>query len=262
VDANWPAFGFSAAPSFSKSCEDFDTFVEKLMEAGAEPEFFDDEIDDCLDSIYVHDPVLSIGSALVFGRMGKSLRKNEPASIETFCRRRNWPILGRIEPPGTLEGGDVLWLDEQTLAVGVGYRTNLVGIAQLRTITEGIVDNVVPVPLPHYRGPDDVLHLMSLISPVGPLRAVVYRPLLPVPFLQGLEASGFELIDVPDGEFDSLGCNVLSLSPGRVLAADGNPITRRRMEQAGIEVTTYPPGEISQKGQGGPTCLTRPLVRL
>ena len=153
------------------------------------------------------------------------------------------------------------WIDERTLAVGRGYRTNGEGIRQLRSLLGSAVDRVVPVPLPHWRGPGDVFHLMSMFSPVDRDLAVVYSPLLPVPFRQLLLKHGYELVEVPDAEFESMGCNVLAVSPRRCVALEGNPVTRRRLEAAGAEVHTYRGREISAKGGGGPTCLTRPLVR-
>ena len=160
-----------------------------------------------------------------------------------------------------MEGGDVAWIDERNLAVGLGYRTNAEGIRQLRALLGSGVDRVVPVPLPHWRGPDDVFHLMSMFSPVDRDLAVVYSPLLPVPFRQLLLKKGYELVEVPHEEFESMGCNVLAAGPRRCVAVDGNPVTRRRLEAAGAEVHTYRGREISTKGGGGPTCLTRPLVR-
>jgi len=160
-----------------------------------------------------------------------------------------------------MEGGDVAWINERNVAVGLGYRTNAEGIRQLRSLLGSEVDRVVPVPLPHWHGPGDVFHLMSMFSPVDRDLAVVYSRLLPVPFRQLLLKHGCELVEVPDEEFESMGCNVLAVGPRRCVALEGNPITRPRLEAAGAEVHTYRGREISTKGGGGPTCLTRPLVR-
>jgi len=170
------------------------------------------------------------------------------------------PLAGRIEGAGRLEGGDLVWFDATTCAVAQGYRTNEEGIAQLKTLLGPGVE-VVTVPLPHYRGPDDVFHLMSIISPLDADLALVHSPLMPVPFREWLLARGIELVEVAEDELDTLGCNVLALGPRRCLMAEGNPKTRARLESAGCEVLTYDATEISLKGQGGPTCLTRPLVR-
>jgi len=261
LDRNWTRFGYTSAPDFVRACHEFDVFTACLEEAGSTVHVLRDECNAGPDAIYVHDAALTLGSSFLLGRMGKPEREGEPELYRTICSDRGWPILGEIEAPGLLEGGDVVWLDERTLAVGVGYRTNLAGLTQLRQIAGDEVDEIIPVPLPHFRGPESVLHLMSLLSPIGPGLMVLFRPLLPVPFLDGLEASGFTLIDVPQEEFDTLGVNVLAATPSLAIMADGNPVTRRRIEAAGVRVLTYPGGEISLKGQGGPTCLTRPLVR-
>jgi N-dimethylarginine dimethylaminohydrolase len=170
------------------------------------------------------------------------------------------PIAGRIEGEGRLEGGDLLWFDERTCAVARGYRTNDEGIRQLKALLGSGVE-VVTVPLPHYRGPEDVFHLMSIISPLDADLALVHSPLMPVPFREWLLGRGIELVEVAEEELDTLGCNALALAPRRCLTAAGNPQTRARLEAAGCEVLTYAAEEISLKGQGGPTCLTRPLVR-
>jgi N-dimethylarginine dimethylaminohydrolase len=160
-----------------------------------------------------------------------------------------------------MEGGDVVWLDDHTVAVGYGYRTDAEGILQLRTILGDLIDELIVVPLPHWRGPGDVLHLMSLVSPVDRDLAVVYSPLLPVAFRQRLVSRGFELIEVPDEEFETMGTNVLALGPRDCLMLAGNPRTRAALERAGARVLEYVGQDISVKGAGGPTCLTRPLAR-
>jgi N-dimethylarginine dimethylaminohydrolase len=159
------------------------------------------------------------------------------------------------------ERGDVLWLDERTVVVGRGYRTNDAGISQFRDLLGTAVDEVIVVPLPHWRGPGDVFHLMSIISPVDHDLAVVYSPLMPVTFRELLLERGMSLVEVPDEEFATMGANVLALGHRRALMLSGNPVTRRRLEAAGVEVMEYDGENISTKGGGGPTCLTRPLLR-
>jgi N-dimethylarginine dimethylaminohydrolase len=192
--------------------------------------------------------------------MGKPARRDEPSAHGETLRASGDSLLGAIDPPGKLEGGDVVWFDEGSVAVGRGYRTNDDGIRQLRDYLGADVD-VLVVPLPHYRGPDDVFHLMSIVSPVDADLAVVYSPLMPVRFREWLLGRGLRLVEVPDEEFESMGANVLALGPRRALMLDGNPVTRARLEAAGAEVLTYDGSEISLKGGGGPTCLTRPLTR-
>ena len=155
----------------------------------------------------------------------------------------------------------MLWLDSRTLAVGQGYRTNAEGIRQLRTLLGDAVDEVEVVPLPHWRGPASCLHLMSFISLIDQDLALVYSPLMPVPFRESLLARGFTLVEVPDQEFDTLGCNVLAVAPRVCVMVEGNPRTKALLEAAGAQVHTFEGQEICVKGEGGPTCLTRPLLR-
>jgi N-dimethylarginine dimethylaminohydrolase len=172
-----------------------------------------------------------------------------------------WPIAGRIVKPGLLEGGDLIWLDSRTVAVGSGRRTNAEGIRQLRTILGDSVDELLPVRLPDWRGPQDVMHLMSLVSPIDVDLAVVYSRLLPGSFRDELLGRGYQLVEVPDEEFETMGTNVLALGPRLCVMLKGNPRTRAALERAGAAVHEYEGREISLKGGGGPTCLTRPLGR-
>jgi N-dimethylarginine dimethylaminohydrolase len=198
---------------------------------------------------------------MILASMGKAERSGEPAAQARAFSAWGIPVAGAIQPPGRLEGGDVLWLDDRIVAVGRGYRTNAAGIAQFRAILGEEIDELIEVSLPHWRGPADVFHLMSIISPVDRRLAVVYSPLMPVPFRERLLDLGFDFIEVPDEEFDSMGANVLALGPRDCVMLAGNPRTRERLEQAGVRVRTYEGREISSKGGGGPTCLTRPVAR-
>jgi N-dimethylarginine dimethylaminohydrolase len=193
--------------------------------------------------------------------MGKTLREGEEQAMATTLRRLGVPIHYELHGPATAEGGDLLWLDERTLCVGLGFRTNAAGYDQLGEALSGTGVALIPVPLPYFEGPDACLHLMSLISLVDRDLAVVYRPLLPVPFYQLLAARGITLIDVPDEEFATMGTNVLALAPRRCLLLDQNRETRRALEAAGCAVMSYRGDEMSLKAEGGPTCLTRPILR-
>jgi N-dimethylarginine dimethylaminohydrolase len=260
IDREWKALNFIAAPDAALAQAQYDAFRGLLAASGARVLQLPANSDLTLDAIYVRDASIVTPRGVVLCRMGKAARQGEPADQGRAFAASGLTVLGAIEPPGTLEGGDVVWFDERTLAVGRGYRTNDEGIAQLRRLLGMDVD-VVVVPLPHYHGPDDVFHLMSILSPVAHDAAVVYSPLMPVPFREWLCDRGMRLIEVPDEEFDSMGCNVLAIAPRRCMMLDGNPVTRRRLEAAGVEVAVYDGSEISRKGGGGPTCLTRPLVR-
>jgi N-dimethylarginine dimethylaminohydrolase len=192
-------------------------------------------------------------------RPGKEGRRHEPGAVAHDLEAIGAVVRGRLEPPATAEGGDMFFLDERTLLVGVGYRTNEDAVDQLRELLSGT--DVLAFDLPHFRGPDECLHLMSFISPLDTDLAITYQPMMPVRLMRLMHERGVELVEVPDEEFPTMGPNVLALGPRVALALEGNPITKRRMEDAGVEVRTYRGNEISRKGDGGPTCLTRPLER-
>ncbi len=261
VDAEWERLSYTSRPDFAGAVSESNAFADLLRRLGVTVDEAPPDRDTGLDSIYLRDAAVVCDRGAVLCGMGKHEREGEPAAIERALRAFGIPIVGRILPPGRLEGGDVAWLDDRTLAVGRGYRTNSEGLRQLRALLGSAVDRIVAVPLPHWRGPGDVFHLMSMFSPVDRDLAVVYSPLLPVPFRELLLSRGFDLVEVPEQEFESMGCNVLATAPRRCVMLDGNPITRARLEEAGAEVHEYRGHEISRKGAGGPTCLTRPLLR-
>ena len=259
VDEQWRALGYVSAPAYDAACREFDAFAGLLEELGVALEWMPAD-DVGLDSIYVRDASIVCDDGVVLCRMGKSARAGEPAAQRDHLTTIGARVRGAVDGDATIEGGDVAWLDRRTLAVGQGYRTNDAGLAQIRALLPA-EDDVVPVPLPHWKGPGDVFHLMSMLSPLAEKLLLVYSPLLPVRFRQSLLERGFELVEVADEEWDSMACNVLAVAPSVAVAVEGNPVTRRRMEAAGVEVHTYAGGEISVKGCGGPTCLTRPLER-
>jgi N-dimethylarginine dimethylaminohydrolase len=260
IAREWRELNFLSAPDFARAMDECDRFLQVLRESGAEILELPRGSGVGLDAVYARDASVVTPGGLLLGRMGKPQRAGEPARQGDAFRAWGIPVIGAIEAPGTLEGGDVVWLNQTTVAVGRGYRTNDAGIAQLSAAMGAGVE-VIVVPLPHWRGPADVFHLMSIISPVDEDLAVVYAPLLPVPFREKLLDLGFRFVEVPDEEFASMGANVLALAPGRVVMLDGNPQTRARLEAAGVSVSVYEGTEISVKGGGGPTCLTRPIAR-
>lgn len=260
VDGQWVSLNFLERPDFPRACGESDAFAALLETVGVEVVWMPPE-DMGLDSLYVRDASVVSDRGAILCSMGKEARRGEPAALESAFHSLGVPVLGHIGGAGRLEGGDVTWLSGRTVAVGRGYRTNDEGIRQFTALLGDGVDEVVVVPLPHWNGPTDVFHLMSVISPVAEDLALVYSPLLPVPFREKLLALGMGLVEVPDEEFDTMGCNVLAVGPRRVVAAAGSPETRRRLEAAGVEVYVYSGAEISVKGCGGPTCLTRPLER-
>lgn len=258
VAAQWSALNYIGAPDFDAACHEYDAFARLLESLDVAVEWMPGE-DVGLDSMYVRDASIASDRGPILCRMGKPTRSSEPAAEGRVFEALGLEVAGSIEAPGTAEGGDATWLATDILAVGRGYRTNQSGIDQLETLLPDV--EVLGVPLPHWKGPDDVFHLMSMLSPLDADLLLVYSPLLPVSFRERLLESGFGLVEVPDEEFDSQGCNVLAVAPRVAVALDGNPETCRRMEAAGVDVHTYVGREISAKGCGGPTCLTRPLER-
>lgn len=260
IAREWRALNFTSPPDVDLAIEQYEQFQLLVATGGAEIQLLPEDEGLTLDAIYVRDASIVTPHGVLLCRMGKEARANEPPAQARALSASGARVRGAIEPPGKIEGGDLVWFDERTVAVGHGYRTNAEGIQQLRNLLGAHVE-VIIVPLPHYRGPSDVFHLMSIISPVDRDLAVVYSPLMPVPFREWLSARGIRLVEVPDEEFDSMGANVLAISPRTCVMVDGNPVTRARLESAGADVLTYDGSEISLKGGGGPTCLTRPLVR-
>ncbi|MBA2518448.1 MAG: arginine deiminase [Chloroflexia bacterium] len=257
----WSEFGYPRAVDQGRAEQEHAAFRGLLTDAGIEVVAAGPDRPGLLDAIFTDDVAIMTDAGVIIVRPGKVLRQPEAELAEQSFTELGVPVLGRITAPGTVEGGDTCWLDQRTLAVGRGYRTNQAGIDQLSAILAGIGVTVVPVALPHWHGPEECLHLLSLISPIAPAAAVVYFPLLATSFVQDLQERGWDLIPVPDEEFDSLGCNALALAPWRVVVVEGNPVTRRRLEEAGCQVLAYTGEEISLNRMGGPTCLTRPIWR-
>lgn len=257
----WKELQFLTKPNFEQSLKEYHAFQLFFTNKNIETCFFPADQKTWIDSIYCRDASIATDFGMIICNMGKKGRIQEPkAQLETYLQN-TVKILGEITFPGTLEGGDVAWLDQKTLAVGHTYRTNDQGIRQLKALLDPKGIEVIVVELPHYKGKEDVFHLMSILSPVDKNLAVVYSPLMPIKFRNELLRRGFQLIEVPDQEFESMGCNVLAVAPRDCMMVDGNPITKKLLEQAGCQVVAYKGNEISVKGGGGPTCLTRPMKR-
>jgi arginine deiminase len=252
---------YFGVPNFAKAQADYEKLVSFLESSGTEVHFLPPDDSTSLDSVYTHDPCVISNGGVILCTMGKKARIPESKAMEAYFESIGVPILGRIKSPGTLEGGDVVWIDERTVAVGEGYRSNAEGIRQFKNLLADHVDNVISVPLPHWTGPADCLHLMSNVSPIDHDLYLVYSRLLPVSFRQYLLDRGIKLIEVPDEEYDSMGCNVLAVAPRNAIMIDGNPLTKQRLESEGVNTYSYDGSEISIKGAGGPTCLTRPFLR-
>jgi dimethylargininase len=261
AEVQFASFGYPRVVDHDRTTREHEAFRALLAGSGTEVVVAGPDEAGLLDAIFAYDPSLMTDAGAVLLRPGKELRLPEVELAERTYAELGIPIFGRIEAPGTVEGGDTLWLDERTLAVGRGYRTNDEGIRQLRALLAPHGIDVMTVDLPHWRGPDECLHLMSFISPVAGQLAVVYLPLISVPFVEELRRRGWSFIEAPEEEFDRHGCNVLALAPMRVLVCDGAPVTRGRLEAAGCDVVVYTGDEISHNRAGGPTCLTRPVHR-
>jgi N-dimethylarginine dimethylaminohydrolase len=261
LSEQWQELQFLSKPNFEQSLKEYNSFHLYFTNKNIETRFFPVDEKTWIDSIYCRDASIATDFGMIICNMGKKRRVYEPkAQLEAY-QQNTLEILGEITFPGTLEGGDVAWLDQNTLAVGHTYRTNEAGIDQLKALLHPKGIEVVVVELPHYKGKEDVFHLMSILSPVDKNLAVVYSPLMPIKFRNELLGRGFQLIEVPEEEFESMGCNVLAISPRDCLMVDGNPITKKLLEEAGCQVIAYKGNEISVKGGGGPTCLTRPMKR-
>jgi len=256
--ARW---GYTARPNLKVAQAEHDAFSALLRDSGADVRYHDAAQTDRADAIFVHDPAIVTDSGAIVLRMGKELRRGEEGSIAAAFDKLGIPILATVRPPATAEGGDLLWIRTDLLAVGQGFRTNVEGLNQLREILKGSDVRTVPVELPYFHGPAACLHLMSLISLVDEDLAVIYPRLLPVPFWRRLKEDGIDLVEVPDSEFDSMGPNVLAVAPRDCIMIEGNPVTKQRLEDAGCRVRTYRGNEISRKAEGGATCLTRPILR-
>jgi N-dimethylarginine dimethylaminohydrolase len=257
--SRWRDYGWRGEPDPQRIAEEHEGLCAALGESGADVVVGEPPRDGNLDAVYVFDPALVTNAGAILLRPGKEARRNEVSALRRDFTAAGVPIVSELTAPALAEGGDTLWLGESTLVVGLGYRTNATGAAQI-AVALPMVD-VLTVDLPHHRGSGEVLHLLSLISPLADDLALVYLPLMPVRLVQLLEERGVQMVEVPDKEFESMGCNVLALAPRVVLALDGNPETRRRLEAADVEVHVYAGEELSRKGDGGPTCLTRPLAR-
>ena len=261
LEAQWEALHFLAKTDLKKAINEYAEFIEVLEKQGIEIWYLPVKDGLSIDSIYCRDASVATDFGMIICHMGKPERIAEPAAQKEFYEQHKIPVLGSITAPGTLEGGDIAWLDKRTLAVGHTYRTNREGIQQLKQLLEPRGVQVIVAEMPHYRGPDDVFHLMSVFSPVAEKLAVVYSPLIPIAFRMELISRGYELIEVPDPEFETMGCNVLALGPMKCIMLKGNPVTEKGLKDKGCEVFTYRGDHISLMGGGGPTCLTRPLQR-
>jgi N-dimethylarginine dimethylaminohydrolase len=261
--AGWQELGFRHAPNFAAAQTQHTTLCRLLRESGADVVSLPTSGSLTLDAVYAHDPSLATDYGLIVMNPGKKNRVAEAQVHAGFSGQLGIPLLGEIKLPGTAESGDIVWLDSRTLLVGNGYRTNHAGIEQMRALLSDKDEDVevLSVPLPYGAGPSACLHLMSLLSMLDERTILVDLPWLAVETVELLKARGFRLIEIEYNERETLACNVLALGKSRVIAMGENAQTNQRMRDAGFDVRTFPGSEICINGAGGPTCLTRPLLR-
>jgi dimethylargininase len=252
-----PAHGFLRPVDLPAAQGEHDAFVELLVRLGVRVHALDAETASP-DLVYTFDPLLVTDRGAIPLHSGKATRMGEERTLEAWTSATGIPTVGRIEAPGTVDGGDTFWLRPDLFCLGRSLRTNNEGARQLAELVGG---DVRVFDLPYWRGPSDLVHLLSVISPIADDLAVVFLPLLPIGLWELLGELGVQLIPVSEDEFATLGCNVLAVRPGVVVIADGNPETRATLEARGCEVHTYAAEEIGINGSGGPTCLTRPILR-
>ena len=257
----WKQLNYLSEPDFINAKKEYRSFENLILDSGAKISYFSDSDRLSMDAIYCRDASITTDFGMILCNMGKKRRITEPDKASQQYIKDQVKILGKIKSPGTIEGGDVAWLDHETLAVGRTYRTNDEGIREIKELLEPRGIKIMTVDLPHFRGPSDVFHLMSIFSPVDKDLAVVYSPLMPVRFREELIDRGYDLVEIPEEEYDSMGCNVLAIGPRNCIMVGGNSITVQRLEEKGAMVSTYDGIDISVKGGGGPTCLTRPILR-
>lgn len=252
---------YASQPDLAAAQAEHDAFCQTMREAGAEVVYHEEALPEHADSIFVYDPVLLVNDGAILLSLGKELRRGEESAIGKTLEGLGVPVVGQITGEGRVEGGDLCWLDDRTLAAGRTFRTNAEGLRQLRELLEPRGVTMLTYDMPYGDGPEACLHLMSVISPVAPDAAVIYPRWMPVALWQELQQRGWRLIEVPDEEYATMASNVLALNPTTALMLEGNPVTKQRLEDAGFTVKTYKGEELSFKAEGGPTCLTKPLLR-
>ncbi len=261
LSKNWKTFNYLREPNFDEALNEFSELVNILEQQGTQIDYLPSSDTVGLDSIYAHDPVKFTPAGALILKSGKKLRQPEANVFKEFLTERGIPIIGELVGDAVSDAGDIVWLDDRTLLVGRGYRTNDEAIRQLKEMTADLVDEFIVVQLPHDQGEEECLHLMSFLSVVDNDLAVVHSPLMPVFLRQLLLQKGFQLIEVPKKEYDTLGCNVLAIAPRVCVLTNENASTIQQLKDAGATVHVYKGQEISLLGTGGPTCLTCPVVR-
>ncbi len=259
--SQWARLGYDHRPAVAEAEAEHQQLCNSLEKSEIEVLRLSTGVGTSLDSVFIHDPSFVAECGAILLRMGRETRVGESDFHREMYKQQGIPVYGRIEPPGTVESGDLVWLDCQTLLVGCGYRTNVEGIQQLSRLLGPVGVEVISAPLPHARGPSFCLHLMSILSMLGPKTVLVDLQWLSVTTVELLRERSYQFIEIDCAERDLLACNVLVLREGRLLAFEETPKTRLRLIQAGFDVVTVKGAEMGINGGGGPTCLTRPILR-
>jgi N-dimethylarginine dimethylaminohydrolase len=259
--ACWQELGFQHAPDVNVASGQHEAMCRQLAGAGAEVVNLPASADLSLDAVYAHDASFPTDFGWIALRPGKANRLAEGRRQREFAASDGIPVLGEVTSPGSVEAGDMIWLDSRTLLIGQGFRTNAAGISQIRGLLGPKGVEVIAAPLPYGKGPAACLHLMSLISLLDEKTAVVDLAWLAVQTVELLRSRGYTFIEIDESERETLACNVLALGEGRLLALDENRRTNERLRRGGFDVRKFPGSELCINGSGGPTCLTRPLWR-
>jgi N-dimethylarginine dimethylaminohydrolase len=259
TSGDWAGAGWRE-PDPEKLAAQHEAFSALLQELGAQVEVAE-ALDGQVDAVYMHDPLMMTARGGIPLKMRKPMRAREPGHAREALERLGVPVVGELPDGAYADGGDRFWLDDRTMAIGLGYRTDRAGADAVAALAEPEGIEVITYDLPHDQGPDHVLHLQSMISAITPELCVVFEPLMPVRLVLDLQERGIDTIAISRADYDAMGCNILAVRPGVVVMVDGVPAVRRALEDRGVEVHVYDGSELSLKGDGGPTCLTAPLKR-
>ena len=262
ADPNKWNYGNSFDPN--KIDRNYSSFTKILTDLDVKILWMTCENNEIADSIFTYDASFMTSKGAILLSPGKPLRKGEEKIHEAFYKKNNIPIIGKLSGSAIAEGGDMFWLDNETLVIGKGFRTNQQGIDQIKGVMNTYNVKVVPFDLPFFRGPESCLHMMSLISLVDEKKALIYNSLLPIGLVQLLEKKGYNLIKAPEDEFissEGLNINVLAIKPGECVMISGFPKTKKALERSGVNVHTFEGNSLCIGCEGGPTCLTRPILR-
>ena len=255
-------YGNSFDPT--KINDNYSSFTKILTDLDVKILWMESKNNENADSIFTYDASFMTPRGAILLLPGKPLRKGEEKIHEAFYKKNNIPIIGRLSGSASAEGGDIFWVDKETVVIGKSFRTNQEGIEQIKRIFNAFNVIVFSFDLPFFLGSEACLHMMSLISLVDDKKALTYKTLLPIGLVQLLEKKGYDLIEAPEDEFissEGLNINVLAIKPGECVMISGFPKTKKTLENNGVNVHTFEGNSLCIGCEGGPTCLTRPILR-